>query len=123
MGGRNNKGYGKHRELWILLNGPLPPKTMVLHSCDNPPCMNPAHLFAGTNSVNVRDMVAKGRQVIPNRDGELHPRVKLTEKQVRAIRKMLASGRFTQQELADMHGVKQAAISKIVLRRTWDHIL
>jgi hypothetical protein len=50
-----------HRVAWILLHGPLPDEQKVLHSCDNPPCCNPLHLFVGTQTDNMQDMIAKGR--------------------------------------------------------------
>lgn len=68
---RIKDGYGKfsvsgvyqqsHRISWQLTNGPIPDGLCVLHRCDNPPCVNPNHLFLGTNLDNVRDMFAKGR--------------------------------------------------------------
>lgn len=72
-GARHGKGYGllfdrltgthwrTHRLAWTAANGPIPAGLMVLHRCDNPPCVNPAHLWLGTNAENARDMVAKGR--------------------------------------------------------------
>jgi len=71
-GSRNEKGYGRfnagghspigaHRYAWQLAYGPVPPGRMVLHECDNPPCVNAAHLFLGTAADNMTDMVAKGR--------------------------------------------------------------
>lgn len=73
-GARQPNGYGRfsayskarktqmaHRWAWILANGPIPDGMRVLHRCDNPPCVNPAHLFLGTDSDNMRDCVAKGR--------------------------------------------------------------
>jgi len=62
VGGQTGPNWSAHRAAWTLLVGPIPAGMHVLHTCDNPPCCNPAHLFLGTNDDNVADMVAKGRQ-------------------------------------------------------------
>lgn len=72
-GPTDRKGYGRwgkkvaSRHSWELANGPIPEGMWVLHHCDNPPCVNPAHLYLGTNTENVQDRVARGRGYIPPR--------------------------------------------------------
>ena len=83
-GGRKGRGYGEfykdhrllgaHRVAWELAIGPIPNGLDCLHSCDNPPCCNPAHLFLGTQADNNADMVAKGRDARGDKNGSrLHP--------------------------------------------------
>jgi len=86
------RGYGQfgvgghqvaaHRASWMIHNGPIPADLFVLHRCDNPPCVNPAHLFLGTNQDNYDDRDAKDRV----RHGSRHPRAKLTEALVIELR-------------------------------------
>ena len=92
-GKRNKRGYGyfgvggqgagtklAHRISWLLWRGRIPKGLWVLHRCDNPPCVNPNHLFLGTAKDNSDDCIAKGRNVPPPR------KVKLNDDQVRSIR-------------------------------------
>lgn len=129
IGALNNRGYGTilrngwaraaHRASWILANGPIPDGLCVLHRCDNPPCVNPAHLFLGTNADNIADMVAKRRQAPPQL-GSANPSAKLTEAQVVGIRQRLASGEG-RTALAAEFCVTYMVISMVERRRSWRH--
>ena len=92
----------------------------VCHTCDNPACCNPMHLFAGTHKENMRDMVNKGRR--HGTKGTHNPRVKLTEKEVKEIRDLAANRVFTYVKLAEIYGIDAPGIYKIVKRRTWSHV-
>ena len=89
-------------------------KPHILHHCDNKICCNPSHLYAGSPQQNSNDSVERGRQ--PR--GEKHRMAKLTEKQVRDIRKWYKAG-WTQVELAKMHNVSQTMIGYIVREENW----
>jgi hypothetical protein len=87
----------------------------VLHRCDNPPCVNPAHLFLGTMRDNTRDMMAKGRDPFI---GERHNQAKLTDDAVREIRNSPETGRA----LANRFSVSQATICLVRQRKHWKHV-
>lgn len=124
--GALNKGYGsmsvsgsKKREAhivaWEIANGRSAKGLIIRHSCDNPPCTNPSHLFDGTHADNVADKVEKGRQSA----GEAHGNAKLTSDAVDEIRDLYATGAWTQQQLADLHGVSRPLVSLVVNRKVW----
>jgi hypothetical protein len=121
------RGLGKqsaHRVAWIAANGPIPDGMYVLHRCDNPPCINPEHLFLGTPQQNTDDMHGKGRWKEPRRrSGARHPRpmAKITEDDVRKIRQRFAAGE-AQATIARDFGVDYSNISRIVRGRTWQHV-
>jgi len=122
-GGRDGKIIRAHRLSWELHNGPFPAELDVCHKCDNPSCVRPDHLFLGTAKDNVADMIHKGRRVMgPRRRGEEHPRARLTESQVLAIRAAHASGTASQRQLAREYGVDRRAIHQVVYRKTWIHV-
>lgn len=115
----NQKKLPAHRYSWMLHKGPIPEGLWVLHRCDNPPCVNPAHLFLGTVKDNVADMVAKNRQGCQS--GSENPRSKLTESDIPKIFRCRSNG-LTQQQIANLFGVKQPAIGKILTRKGWTHV-
>jgi hypothetical protein len=111
-----------HRIAWELANGRQVPKGMdVCHTCDNPPCCNPAHLWIGTAKDNTRDMILKGRARYKAMPGEKHGNAKLTDAAVRRIRKMREKGQ-TLAQIGSFFGVTKHCIWHIVRRNAWKHI-
>lgn len=118
------RGYRAHGLAFFITSGVWPMGQIVCHSCDNPPCCNPSHLFAGTQADNHQDAVAKGRkrkQPPPSHPGTSNGRAKLSEAQVRAMHKLRASG-WTQAALAEHFGVCQALVSFVVRGKLWSHL-
>jgi hypothetical protein len=115
-GGLNKDGYGyvnwSHKTYWAhrlsyeLHKGPIPKGKCVCHTCDNPWCCKPDHLWAGSTQDNVDDCITKGRRGRPSNTG-------LKDDEVRQIRRLLAEGRHTQWEIARMFRTSQASVSKI----------
>lgn len=126
LGGKDRNGYGlflskrASRFSYYLSTGKEPPsKIEICHSCDNPPCVNPSHLFAGSRLDNVRDMYSKGRQNPPR--GSKHHWAKLTDEQVYEIRKLREANK-TVQSIATAFGVSFYCIYGIIKRKTWKHL-
>lgn len=105
------------RAMYLHLHGPLEPGLVVRHTCDNPPCVNPSHLIAGTRSDNARDMVERERQS----RGEDHPKRVLTENMVRELRTRAQAGENISAMAREM-GVSISAAMGAVKGRTWKHI-
>lgn len=117
----NKRMIGAHRVAWELTYGAIPDDLLVCHKCDNRRCVNPNHLFLGTIKDNAQDMSIKGRANkinIKNR-GENHGMNKLTEEQVKRIRKLYSGGRYNQYELGIMFDVAHQYISKVISRKAW----
>ena len=112
----DNKTIRAHRVSWELENGKINGELQCLHKCDNPPCVNPAHLFLGTNQDNVTDKVNKGR----NPQGSQSKLSKLTDADVDEIREH--GDYFTRQEIANYYGIQKAAVQKILYYKRWNHI-
>lgn len=115
------KVWGTHRISWLLHNGPIPDGMQVLHRCDVPACVNPAHLFLGTQIDNIRDMIAKGRADTSGLRGERHHLARVNEAQVRTIRS-LACERRSFASIARQLSVSEDIVRNIVHRRTWRHV-
>jgi hypothetical protein len=152
-GEKGRRGYGlirvkgrarmAHRVAWeIHHKRPVPTGLFVCHHCDNPPCVNPAHLFAGTAADNMADAVAKGRQAKGDRVksspprgdqsfSRLHPErvargervwiAKLNEGKVRAIRAEVSAG-ASRSSVAARYGVHRDTVRDVVSRKNWRHV-
>lgn len=123
LGAVNKNGYGKikyerrhwtaHRLAWQLFKGDIPIDICVLHRCDVPICVNPDHLFLGTNQDNVDDCVSKDRHARGERNGE----AVISVRDVLAIRSM--NGIMNQQSIAEKFGISRGHISKILSHKNW----
>ena len=116
----NGRNHVASRVAWQIQHGEIPDGIIVLHKCDNPPCVRGSHLFLGTRGDNAADRDAKGRQA--RQRGEAHGRAKLTEADVVEIRTRHAAGGVTQRELAEEFGVDRTNIGLIVNRKNWAHV-
>lgn len=116
IGYRGGRCYA-HRVAWEVFRGSIPEGMYVCHRCDNRRCVNPGHLFIGTQKDNIADMFAKGRQST-SAQRKTHGNARVSPEDVRAIR-ALYDADFSQQQIADLFGLNQTAISKIVRRATW----
>lgn len=120
--GRCDNGNGgttsASRMSYELYVGVVPAGMFVCHTCDNPPCVYPGHFFLGDQKANMQDALAKGRVRI----GERHGMAKLTEEQVREIRRRWAIGDESRGMIARAFGVTSTTISDIATRRSWRHV-
>lgn len=124
------KGYGQlrvpgtrrnvyaHRFSYETFKGPIPRGMHLLHSCDNPRCVNPAHLSIGTCKDNAQDMRSKNRSTF----GERNKRAALSEAQAAAIKVLLADGSMPQRAIAAQFGVSQIQISRIKRGERWERV-
>jgi hypothetical protein len=128
LGYKNPKGYGRinngnrdvmaHRFSYELYVGPIPAGKIICHKCDNPSCVNPDHLWVGTDQENADDKVAKGRWVGGDRKGEAHAMARLSNEAVYAIR---ADGRPLR-SIAKQYGITRGYVRGIKERASWAHL-
>lgn len=120
IGSLNMHGYGQfqanripigsHRFSWELKHGSIPNGLWVLHRCDNRKCVNPDHLFLGSNKENQIDSIKKGRR----------PEVRLTIDKAREIRKLYKLGKLNKQQLADSFGISYSHTAQIIKNGKWN---
>lgn len=121
-GGAHGGLVRAHRVSWELHHGPIPKGLNICHACDNPPCVNPDHLFLGDQKVNMSDCSAKGRARGGSPPGSKHHQAKLTETHVTAIRHAYTAGGTSHRRLAAEYGVSRKSISNIIHHRSWTHV-
>jgi hypothetical protein len=156
-GWRDKDGYGQikigrkgilaHRAAYQFFTGKIPDGLLICHKCDNPSCVNPNHLFLGTQKDNIQDAVKKGRmaandkhysRLYPeklargNRSGRrLHPesylgernsRSKLAEEQVKEIRALYAMGDISIRKLATIYDMSKSSIWSVLVHKGWKHL-
>jgi len=127
---KNKKGYGgfdfkgkqilAHRFSYELFVGAIEPGKQILHrrECGNPSCVNPNHLYMGTHTDNVRDMIIWGNVAMGTRSG----RAKLTEEDVLSIRRIHEDKQLTYKNTANLFGITAFHVGQIVLRHYWKHL-
>ena len=111
---------GGHRVSYYIHNKHDPGDMLVCHTCDNPACVNPNHLFLGTPQDNTNDMILKGRK--KTHPGMTNSAARLTNEQVIEIRSKYIPRIVTLQQLADEYGVSFQHISAIINRGLWTHV-
>ena len=126
---RDGKRYGRinsggrflkaHREAYRLHHGELPDDAFICHTCNNPACVNPAHLYAGDAASNVKDMYSSGRQVVEK--GTARYNAKLDPEKVRRIRALHEQG-VSNNAIARRFDINTGTVSRIVRRLRWKHV-
>ncbi len=128
---KNSLGYGiinvkgkihlAHRISWQIFKGEIPESLLICHTCDNPSCINPNHLWMGTNKENQEDMFKKNRS--RHVRGDDHSSSKLDSEKVKKIRSLSKPRYYTAKRLAEEFKVSEVTIHNIIYGRTWRHLL
>lgn len=109
-----------YRASYLINKGPIPDGEQVCHDCDNPACVNPDHLWLGSQLANMGDMISKGRRA--SFKGSSHGQAKLTEKLARQIIDEYTNGGTTLKALASKFSVSVSTVHRVVLRKGWSHV-
>lgn len=127
---KNQKGYGMfhykkdmsaHKFSYLLHKGDVPKTMFVCHKCDTPSCVNPEHLWLGTNKENVQDSKDKGRNIRPTARGSLNHNSKLDETSVREIKNLLKEG-MNKKEISRRFKISYPTILNIWNNKIWKHV-
>ena len=124
------RGYGQlkiggkvrliHRLSWELVHGEVPEGMQVMHSCDNPPCWEIAHLSLGSPKDNMQDMFSKGRA--NKAQGAQHGNAKISEADAREILRLAATKELTQRAIAARYGLHPVYVNKMIKGHKWAHL-
>ena len=117
----NRKNMLAHRISWIIHEGDIPEDLLICHTCDNPACVNPKHLWLGSNKDNMTDMYLKNRSNQPK--GEKHALCKLNDKKVFKIRSLYKPRIYPANRIAKEFNVSEVCVYNIIYKRTWKHLL
>lgn len=120
--GREGNHVGTHRIAWVLANQKtIPHRHHICHTCDNPPCCNPAHLFLGSSRDNVNDANKKGHKTGKPHYGSANGLAKASDDTIRLIRQM-GTQHIPQRNIARIVGLSQTTVWHILHRHTWKHV-
>lgn len=130
-GGKYYNGYGQfyegpnkicaHRFSYKIFKGDIPKNKLVLHECDNRQCVNPDHLFLGTQKDNILDMIKKGRRVHSSRVGQNNGRTTLNDKDILKIRSDYKNG-VSVKSICKSYKLSETQVYRIVKKQSWSHI-
>jgi len=118
-----NKVIGSHQFSYLYFIGQIPNGINVCHNCDNPSCVNPNHLFLGTQKDNLKDMFKKGRgrKLNTYKSGTKHFKAKLSQKDIKRIRNLYNTGELNSYELGDIYNVHRTTINRLIRKETYQN--
>ena len=117
----NGKSEKSHRVSYMLANRCSILKNFnILHKCDNPCCVNPKHLFLGTQKDNVKDMIHKGRR--SDTKGNANGHAKINDQDVIEIKRLFHEDKLNQTQISQLYPINNRMISRIITGQAWSHI-